>query len=409
MATNSAKYAGRVDPEEILLIKQNKTKVDIKNFVIEFNCSTSLLDSSATLDFYVIDGQGMLNKLPIEPGDRIRYTFTENDRLITIDSFIFRVKNIVDAEKQRAYTIQCHSELYYVSRVSRISKHYKGAFSDIALGILNEHTNEEVSSWEPAGQNRSVIVPNWNPVEAIMWLAKNSQSGSTGMRFKFFQNSKMKYNFTSLEYLAKFQEPVMSYRYNISTKAQDSGAPNSKNVYSKIMEIKYHTLFDFKELYDNGTLRGTSFVSDITKKKLDVVTYDYWRDFDEGQILNKWPLYRQNDIGVGQFIYRNRPSLSNTNIEENYIHNKSDFRTSYLKGGQTVTIVVKGNSVVDVGSVVELNIPSPEPVSSQRNKNDDELWSGLYYVAAKRDMHQQNEHVMSLTLVKDSFVAEQRV
>jgi len=409
MATSSTNYAGRVDAEEVLLIKQDRTKVDIKNFIVEFNNNTSIMDTSATLEFIFIDGQGMLNKLPIEPGDRIRYSFTENNKLVTVDCFIFRIKNIQDAEKQRMFLLQCHSEFYYASRLSRISRQFSGAFSDIALSILNEHTNEEISSWEPTTQNRNFIVPNWNPVQTITWLAKNSQSGVTGTRMKFFQNSKMRYNFTSMEYLAKFQEPIMTYRYNQSTQLQKSGAPRSDKIFEKITNIKYHDAFDIKELYDNGTLRGTNFITDVTKKKLNVNTYDYWRDFQQEEVLNTWPLYKQNDLGPGLFLFHNKASKSVTGIEENYLHNKSDFRTSYIKGGQMVTILVKGNIVVDTGSIVQLFIPSPEPVSGKRNREDDEMWSGLYYVVAKRDQHQQNEHTMSLTLVKDSFISDLRV
>ena len=406
MATSNTKYAGRLDIEEVFLLKKDRTKADLKAIFVEYNISASIANPTAVVDFIVHDGQNLMHKLPIEVGDSIQYTYTENDQTFTRKFVIFKIKDIRGYDSTRSYCLRCHSQLFYTSLSTKISRSFKGPYSDIALAIFQDYTDEEITAWEPSTGNRSFIVPYWTPVHTISTLASKAISSNANATMKFFQNTKTRYCFSSLEFLSSQQvEPVHTYTHNISTTLVESGAPNSKNMYSKINDIVYHDAFSFLENIDLGVFSGVRSVLDLTTKTQDIITYDYWRDFDKDKLLNTNKLYRNDQFAPTankvDIAYASSAFDANPNNISNTV---GQLKVSSLRGGHKLTIVVDGNSVVDVGSVVNVRVPTPEPQSSQAKYVEDKMWSGNYMVIAKRDMHQKESHSMTLTLMKDSFI-----
>ena len=397
-------YAGRVEIKEVNLVKPtDQMKHDIKLFVTEVNIDTSIVDASMTVEFLILDAQNLFRKTAMEIGDIIEFVFSQYDEQRTLRMRVFKLDDIKDFTKERSYSIYCHSELFYVSQFVHLSRAYKGTFSEIAYSIFKDATWEDHSIWEQTSKNRSFICPQWSPLEAITWLAKNSESSTTKTRMRFFQNSIGNYNFTSIEKLVEIgQDPVHEYKQNVSTRLKD-GATNTENELKKIEVLTYGTAFDFVKTSSSGAFSGERNQVDLTKKTLDTKTYNYWRDTDTSKLMNKQllnaPLYTGHSRPKACYV----SSKTVDNIEENFLNGVSALRSTFINNKQSVTIVVKGNNIVDVGNIVELSIPSPEPQSAEGNKTIDPYWSGRYMVAAKRDMFQKEMHTMSLVLVKDSF------
>lgn len=396
-------YAGRVVLNEIVLVKPiDQTKHDLKMFNAEVNLDSSIIDASMTCKVLISDGQNILRKMAIEIGDIIEITFTQYDEQRTLRFRVFKLGNFQDYTKERAYEITCHSELFYVSQYIHISRAYSGTFSDIAQTIFKEHTFEEFSIWEQTALNRHFICPQWSPMKAIDWLAKNSKSSTANNRMRFFQNSLGKYCFTSIEKMNEVsQEPVMEYVYNISTFFKN-GATNTENELKKIESIEYNTAFDFQEKTKIGAFSGERNQVDLTRKTMDIVTYNYWRDTDTSKLMNKQLLNSPLWVDHSKSSTYAVASYAQNGIEKNFINDVSCLKSS-LGNSHSVTINVKGNNIVDVGNIVHLEIPSPEPQSSDGRDTTDPFWSGRYMVAAKRDMFRSENHAMSLVLIKDSF------
>ena len=84
--------------------------------------------------------------------------------------------------------------------------------------------------------------------------------------------------------------------------------------------------------------------------------------------------------------------------------NLSDLkRTSVTDYNLLVQITIFGNSEIDVGQVVELDIPNPDPGD---NKEQDKLWAGKYYVIGKRDLYTGDNCSMVLDCAKESMGTE---
>ena len=68
-------------------------------------------------------------------------------------------------------------------------------------------------------------------------------------------------------------------------------------------------------------------------------------------------------------------------------------------------ITVKGNPEVDIRQVVKLHIPNPDPAGSRKGEKDD-MWTGKYYVTAKRDFYAGDEVKMVMDCAKESLKEE---
>ena len=78
-------------------------------------------------------------------------------------------------------------------------------------------------------------------------------------------------------------------------------------------------------------------------------------------------------------------------------------RTSVTDYNQMVQITIFGNSEIDIGQVVELDIPNPDPGD---NKSEDTMWAGKYYVIGKRDLYTGDNCSMVLDCAKESMGTE---
>ena len=79
-------------------------------------------------------------------------------------------------------------------------------------------------------------------------------------------------------------------------------------------------------------------------------------------------------------------------------------QTIYLvsKGLQ---ITIKGNPEVDIGQIVKLELPNPDPGASNKGQLDN-MWSGKYYVTAKRDFYNGDEVKMVMDCSTESLKEE---
>ena len=394
------KFPGRVDIGEVFYVKRSGSKTNIRNFMIEANINATIMHSSLRARFVLVDAKNLLEKLRVEVGDAIQYNWTANSQEKTLDLRITKVDNIINMDNQKMFSIECRSNLQYISQFTKISRAYKGTYSDIALSIFEDYAEGSTAAfWEQSEGNRSLVVPNWGPVQTLRWLSENSKAVDDNVNMKFFQACDGTYYFGSVEGIQAAQpEACHTFSYNVSTAYTEKGTPNVQNEYRKIEEINFSPFTDFKDLAP--ALASTSKVVDLTTKTMKVTNYDYWSQFKNS--MNKGVSHSPELMGEGKIFEKAIAKETYTGIEDNNIDNLTQLKKTLLRAGQSITINVMGNAVVDVGKMVNIEIPSGEPVSSTHDGLD-ELWSGRYIVVAKKEIHRKEKHSMALTLVKDSF------
>jgi hypothetical protein len=172
---------------------------------------------------------------------------------------------------------------------------------------------------------------------------------------------------------------------------------------TSILDLSYDDCFDYSRQVNEGKLNGIRFETDLNSKFLKVTSYDYWSNFDKNKSLNNNPSWSKT-TKEGKIISDTILSNISTNIIVNNVSDISNIRKTSLDYSQYLNIIVHGNQTVDIGQVIEVEVPSPESVTDDMRSRIDMRWSGKYYVVAKRDMFTKQEYKTALTLSKESMI-----
>ena len=374
-------------------------RIDITPITSEINIETSLFDPTTSIIVTILDGNNFLVEFGVESGDEIEMSIVWSEKPISIKATVIRVRDVANADNSRVYNIQCVSKFFFESLKTKISRSVFGKLSEIAADIYNEYTDETVIHWEESRNKQKLILPYKRPSQIMKMLANRSQSAIDDTTMYFFQDSKMNYNFASLEYLVKINEGqnVAQYVYNVNDLDIDtlSKARRIESLsMSSISDLPFHT--------NKSAYSSTYMLNDINTKVLDIVTHNYWDDYDNGVHLNKKPLHTQVEMDEKAEIEAYGFCSSQfPEVPKNIFTDRTDLKRSLLNASHAIDITVNSNEVVDVGQVVEILIPAAAP----RVKGDegiDKYWSGHYLVTAKREMIKDDVGKIALTLIKDS-------
>jgi hypothetical protein len=405
---------GRVKFEQVKIIKKDLS-TDVTNLTVEANIFSSILDPICTCKFLIIDAKNILSNLPIEVGDRVELTIGYPDVQKTFVFFIVGIENIADDQKQRSYVLKGVSELGFVSPYRNISKYYKGTTSEIAYSVFKDNTSEKHAIWEPSIGLQNIVVPNWNPIKTLHWLAKRSTSAVDNTRFYFWQGSDMMYNFAPIERFRDIykNKPPQKFTYGRNNQMignEGAQKPNSEAGTNTILSISYQDCFDIQKQIKSGKTGGVRYQTDVTTKTLNITTYNYWDSFNKDSSLNgnvSWP--RNNEMSKGKVQFDSVARHNYDNVVLNKVNDTSNLKMTSLDNSQYIDITIHGNQVTEVGQVVEIEILSPEPFSENIRDKFDLRWSGKYYIVAKRDLFNREEHRIALTLAKESMTTRDTI
>ena len=366
--------------------------LEITKLVSEFNVYASIIDPTIVGELLVIDGRNILSGLPVQGGDLVKLSIDITGEIREYTLRIAQIKNISDLETQRMYIIQCVSNLFFESFHQKLSQSFEGPLNDIAFKIYEKYTDEPFGIFEASKGSEKIIIPNWNPIKALTWLAARAESLEQQVRFRFFQDTKGFYNFMPIE------KALTNYKDNPPFEFVYRGNASGDKDFFAIKNLVFNPAsYDLGKALREGYLKGRAFDINISKKTLGVVDYDYFKIFDKKDYLNDYPSYYKQDFGVGKI----KMDLSTAGSKKT---NLSDLkRTSVTDYNQLVQITIFGNSEIDVGQVVELDIPNPDPGD---NKEQDKLWAGKYYVIGKRDLYTGDNCSMVLDCAKESMGIE---
>ena len=366
--------------------------LEITKLVSEFNVYASIIDPTIVGELLVIDGRNILSGLPVQGGDLVKLSIDITGEIREYTLRIAQIKNISDLETQRMYIIQCVSNLFFESFHQKLSQSFEGPLNDIAFKIYEKYTDEPFGIFEASKGSEKIIIPNWNPIKALTWLAARAESLEQQVRFRFFQDTKGFYNFMPIE------KALTNYKDNPPFEFVYRGNASGDKDFFAIKNLVFNPAsYDLGKALREGYLKGRAFDINISKKTLGVVDYDYFKIFDKKDYLNDYPSYYKQDFGVGKI----KMDLSTAGSKKT---NLSDLkRTSVTDYNQLVQITIFGNSEIDVGQVVELDIPNPDPGN---NKEQDKLWAGKYYVIGKRDLYTGDNCSMVLDCAKESMGIE---
>ena len=352
----------------------------------------------------VADYENLMQKLQFTAGDAVSFVVRYGAQTYERKYKIKRITNIVNLENGKGYSLHLVSELEYISYSVRISRYYSGRSDEVALGIFNNFTREGHNSWEQSSVNIDFIVPTWSPFKTLKTLANKSRSMNGPSSFTFFQDSHQFWTFASLPNAKNTQSSIETYRFYQNANHDDNGIPNVDAARNTIQSINYLPAFDIQKEIEDGILKNTDYTFDLTTKALEVSQNSYWDTYRKNA-LNKHMVWKEEAMDMGSKTYSmqataaigNRRELGFPGDEVSSVE-KINFSTA-----QQIEINIFGNNQIDIGQVINIEIPEQSPHSGGSVELD-QVWSGAYYIVSKHDAIDKSGHTMALRLAKDSFI-----
>jgi hypothetical protein len=303
------------------------------------------------------------------------------------------------------------SPTVYQNAQLRISRAFSDMpYSDMVKAIMKDTLGVEVNTCPTLG-NRNIVVPNWNPMYAVSWLAKRSAAETIpeACDYVFYENLNGNYQFMPLSLLKKRQS-VVKYHHTPTSRNPETGELFLKKEFYNILSFTIGGRGDKMREVVSGVYGNNAVAIDIVGKQTDTEVYMYTIHRNRVPTISKYPLVSKisdpysGNITAYQKLFPKHSFKYDTIEDNDELHTVSVRRQSQMNQFRTntLTIVVNGDSRRRVGEIVSVDIPSTE---DPKGKDDwyDPYLSGRYMITAILHELGDGNYTMKMELVKDGY------
>ena len=366
-----------------------------------------LVDSLNLIRYLQITGRETLKVSFATPGDNNSTDFREREFLIyKISSDL---KLLGDGKKLLRFEFV--SKPVYDNSKFRISRSFSNMrYSDMVKIIGKDIFDIDINACPTMGR-RNAIIPNWNPMYSINWLAKRSSAESIpeACDYVFYQTLDGKYQFLPIS-LLKSQETLVKYHHTPSARNPETGELFMKKEFYNILSYSVLGRGDKMREIVSGVYGNNALVLDILGKRASRELYTYFTHRNRVPNISKYPLISKysDDLSLNVTAYQKyypKHSYRYDTVEDNdELHIVSTRRQSQMNQFRTnmLMITVNGDSRRRVGDMVSVDIPSTE---DPKNKDDwyDPYLSGRYMITTILHEIGDGSYNMKIELAKDGF------
>lgn len=370
--------------------------VDIRAMVDEINIYEDMFSPTISASMLVADGLNLPDKFPIIGGEHVLIRFktpTFQDE-VSQEFMVYKIgKKVADARnsKMQGYVLYLCTLDRYRDSYTDVSKSFKGTYKDIVNETLNILQSTKSLNSDPTLGNQKFISPFWSPLKICKWIAERAV-GSKYEPFFFFEDLSG-YNFKSAKTIYE-QEPVT--KIFIEMGQMPDAIDNQERNFERSTRYEVIDGNDRLQQHSDGLFGSKIYQYNATNKTLTLNEYDYTSMFDtpDAAKIEQYPLF--DDVGKGnrqkrQFIMER---ADGSHLGAYYRKMMLGMLASY-----GLRIVVKGNSSLRVGSIVELDIPSKRAGEPEV----EEVTSGRWLITSLKHIIKRDQYDMVLELSKDSY------
>ena len=453
---DTIEFAGDYDCKNIFLHSHLGEVIDIKNLVQELNIYESIYKSALTGSIVIIDAQNLIAKLEIQGLERISFKIatpgTANSRDIIDASEAtghpFHVYKITDRKQVAPGTLQYI--LHFGSREfmrnlrTKVSQAYDGRLDMSVLNILTDENyldSKKEMTYEPCGNSDKVVVPNIRPFDAINMIASKSlPEKSSGVGYYFYETTKG-FHFRSWDNMisvnGRHTRDIKQQFYYMPLNITDKNIEDKINHDYKAVE-SYRFINNFHDIAANtamGTYGHRVITHNLYDKSYKKDDYNYHISFEQTKHtdytsgprdLKKYavaesntderPADTRNQTSKVSDYPESRISLQSTT---RFLHNEDKgagygldvaqdgvllgqaiAQESQVIHGTALKLVVKGQSYVEAGDVIDFKLRSVD--EKNPDGEEDPQYAGRYIVTKVRHQINAEKYIMVLECAKDS-------
>jgi len=437
---------GEVVIDQLYLVSAEGIPVDLRGFMIELSIYESIYSPVMSGSILISDSKNLFKTLGIcgeeyiviqfrtpnfDSDNSIRKTFkvySITDRAIIDQSTTQMILNFISYEAIR-------------DTINNLFSSFEGKISEVVGDIFDQHlsmtrnltvdpaTNKVTEEVEKTSllildeteNSVKFVSPGWSPIKCIQWLASKAiPAKGKACNFLFWESNKQFY-FGPIEKIFEISHtnPNMSIgRYKFFPPGPLSIDNLTDRMY-RIEDIKMSKIMDTLSGARNGYLSNRMVALDIMNKDYQYNDYYHLDKFDQynhtsgSNNNNAKPLYSglftnpKNNVKVYTVqsnLFTGVTDNVNEKMPEIYGNRLSNLHE--LKNYK-IEIAIPGRTDVEVGSMIEVDIPDTSPVDDEDIANDkvDAVYSGMFLIT--KIHHKINaisqKHSMLLEIAKDSY------
>lgn len=422
------RFAGDIEVKNVLIISQVGQVTDIGKITLEVNIFQSLIEHYIQGEFVISDSVGLLEGFGgdresglqggFNGGEVVAITYRMRDDSLPFKTHFFGVYDISERQrvddKNEVYILNCVSAEAYRSTSKTISRAFGGGEGNIISNMVRTVVNEFIYDREIKDIHRNYrdvlgvriekqvnidstngvqrfVIPNLTPDDTIDFFAREADNDNHVPYFMFYENS-FGFNFRDLNNLIE-QEPKERYTY-ISTNVEDNEDDPELTIrdYQKIISFNVIRQTDILGNTRSGLFRSKMINLDILKKSKNEYVFDYDKEYRKFTRLQKWKIPGQVDGIPVIHMMQSRtghdvccPVFRPENHLPKRINQYLPRRQSYVRHifNSLLEVVIVGNSELDVGDIIVINIPNATTINKEDGKKDKHL-SGKYLITKIR-------------------------
>jgi len=289
----------------------------------------------------------------------------------------------------------------------------QSAVSSSGIGELfaNQNQKRKIKTIEITSDNRSYVIPYWNPFYAINWLCHRarSQNDQTYCDYVFFENSDG-HHFVPLSRLKRATSQFTYTNY----------PPGFRDINSdRMIEAEMRNVFtatvrdsaDRIKQQNTGMYASTMLTHDLTTKTYNTFSMNYDQKFDEvGEHVETNRLLPLQKTDYSSAIYSHIKYYPSTTYNMAGLERTADheetvlYRQSLLSQITSMNILLEchGDTNVKVGQIIEFAAIAKESTKGN-DKYEDDYLRGRYLVTAIKHVINDRSHRMTITISRDSL------
>lgn len=410
-------------------------KIDVRNLLSQLVITESINTPVITGALTIFDPFNIINNLPVMEGDKISGTLKtyskdtyakqfDSDGQLEFEYEIFKIGDTIKV-KQDITMVALHfcSPLWSDNMKGRVSKGfcqtpYASAVKQIydeylKKGGMQKNIKTKDIEVEMSDEMFNFIIPNWKPLEAIMWLAQRAWKGQAAC-YRFFEN-KEKFRFVTLKKLME-EGPKLKYKTHSQNRILKPQKGDQGDIDMELLEGRYNYLYDIQiinaqdmNVASSGYMMGRRLIThDIMYKRVKDYYFtgpeagnykldkprDYTDDFNDLKPMNGGEALVEESVaksmgpkeGDEKLVVFPLHNFEWTGVEDNFKPDRwlrQHKAMSQQLDFYTIEASCPGNFTMKAGDVIEVEFTSPEASQVKDGKKEyivDKRHSGKWLV-----------------------------
>ena len=396
--------------------------LDIKPLLLELNIYESIFSPTMTGSLTIADTTNHLQNVPFKGQEELEFKFgiPDNEQIdftrhrvrVTKVSNVNRVE-----ERQQVYTLNFTSKETVTDLRTALNKIYKGTADQIIQEVLqNDLKTTKKYKLEKTVDTLTLLGNRMKPFKFCNMVAnKGTSFRHKDPQLYFFENHRG-YNLFSLSFLGQ-KDPKVKY-YSAEGRAEERDV---KADMERILSYRISKNQDLLAHISTGLINSTQYTYDINTKSYNKTEHSYFDEFVNTSHTSRkpFPIYTtQPESADGTVLDDFTSSVTKVSTKNSFLHtidadDTIDYSNTTSKDQKrlfsrlsrdalTVSVTVPGNSVLAAGDVVELSLPSLEPISVPFDRTYDAYMSGRYVITNIVHTVSPTQYTTTFDCAKDS-------